>query len=102
MIARSVFLSQLKLNKVFTIHLITTKHIELIKIIVSLEICGSWEVFLKKIDFLKSEIIVEIPWNNSFNSLRLTYLFFLQMLSNFKYYFGFVAEEIFDVELFLL
>lgn len=101
MIARSVFLSQLKLNKVFTIHLITTKHIELIKIIMSLEICGSWEVFLKKIDSRQSEIITEIPQNNSYNSSYFN-RYFLEMLSNFKYYFGFVSEEILDAGLFVL
>lgn len=101
MIGRSVFLAQLKLNNVLTIHLLTTKHIELIKIIVSLEICGSWEVFLKKIDSRQSEIITEIPQNNSYNSSYFN-RYFLEMLSNFKYYFGFVAEEIFDVGLFVL
>ena len=101
MIGRSVFLAQLKLNNVLTIHLLTTKHIELIKIIVSLEICGSWEVFLKKIDSRQSEIITEIPQNNSYNSSYFN-RYFLEMLSNFKYYFGFVSEEILDAGLFVL
>ena len=55
----------------------------------------------KKIDSRQSEIITEIPQNNSYNSSYFN-RYFLEMLSNFKYYFGFVAEEIFDVGLFVL
>ena len=60
------FLSQLKLPFILSLQNI----LSLLKSLhVSRDICVSWElfeVFLKKIDSLQSEIITEIPRNNSF------------------------------------
>lgn len=47
------------------------------------------------------KLLQKFPGISHLMLLTLTDLF-LEMLSNFKYYFGFVAEEIFDVGLLVL